>query len=87
MSDVFCTSVVDSSTLKLDELSFLLSEYSGDNGVHAYVDKLLQVWTSIHKMHAFIQGKAITMDAVRTNVPKMVLPATVPEKEHPARKA
>ncbi|KAJ2936408.1 hypothetical protein H1R20_g686, partial [Candolleomyces eurysporus] len=54
---VFCTSVVNSAALHYDEITYLLSEYAGDQGVDAYVKSLLEVWKSIGQMHSFLQTR------------------------------
>ncbi|KAH6908487.1 hypothetical protein BKA70DRAFT_1427079 [Coprinopsis sp. MPI-PUGE-AT-0042] len=59
---IFCTSVVDSSKLKMDEFSYLLSEYAGDDGVKDYVEKLISIWTSIAKMQKFINQTRIDLE-------------------------
>ncbi|KAH6885563.1 hypothetical protein BKA70DRAFT_1236966 [Coprinopsis sp. MPI-PUGE-AT-0042] len=66
---IFCTSVVDSAKLKMDEFSYLLSEYAGDDGVQAYVEKLIEVWTSIAKMQKFINQTRLEIDRLKLGYP------------------
>ena len=56
-SDTFCTSVVNSACLEYDEITYLLTEYAGDENVEAYAEKLLQVWKTISDMHSFLQRR------------------------------
>ncbi|RXW20473.1 hypothetical protein EST38_g5380 [Candolleomyces aberdarensis] len=78
---IFCTSVVDSAKLQRDELVYLLSEYAGDDDVNAYVDQLLQVWTSINKMHSFIQTRAFELAAANSHTLALLSPPKKYEEE------
>ncbi|KAJ2917543.1 hypothetical protein MD484_g2841, partial [Candolleomyces efflorescens] len=53
----FCTSVVNSAILEYDEITYLLSEYAGDQNVEAYAQTLLRVWKTIADMHSFLQRR------------------------------
>jgi hypothetical protein len=46
----------------MDEFSYLLSEYAGDDGVKEYVEKLIDIWTSIAKMQKFINSTRIDLE-------------------------
>ncbi|KAF6746574.1 hypothetical protein DFP72DRAFT_822985, partial [Ephemerocybe angulata] len=52
---IFCTSVVDSSKLHVDELTYLLSAYAGDDEVDPYIQKLLKTWTAVAGMRAALK--------------------------------
>ncbi|KAJ2935568.1 hypothetical protein H1R20_g1526, partial [Candolleomyces eurysporus] len=82
---IFCTSVVDSAKLQRDELVYLLSEYAGDEDVNAYVDQLLQVWTSINKMHSFVQTRAFELAAANSHTLALLSPPKNHEEEGEGR--
>ena len=54
--------------MKMDEFSYLLSEYAGDDGVKAYVEKLIDIWTSIAKMQKFINQTRLDLDLQRMHL-------------------
>lgn len=55
---ILCTSVVDTSTLKIDELVYLLSEYRGDADVEAYMDKLIAIWTKMDNVQEMLISRS-----------------------------
>jgi hypothetical protein len=54
--------------MKMDEFSYLLSEYAGDEGVKAYVEHLIDIWTSIAKMQKFINQSRLDIDLQRMHL-------------------
>jgi hypothetical protein len=50
MAFLFSTSVVEHSKLSVDELTYLLSEHSGDQEIEGYVEELLRVWRKMHSI-------------------------------------
>jgi hypothetical protein len=85
--DVFCTSVVDHSRLQVDELTYLLSEHSGDSDVEAYIDKLVSVWLKIRAISAALgplgQGEQKFLAAPQNRLLLQAPPAAVPAPAHP----
>lgn len=46
----------------MDEFTYLLSEYAGDDGVKAYVEKLIDIWQSVAKMQKFIHHTRLELE-------------------------
>jgi hypothetical protein len=87
MSSAPPSSTRDSAKLKMDEFSYLLSEYAGDDGVQAYVEKLIEVWTSIAKMQKFINQTRMEIDRLKLGYPDHHEETKVIEDTHRERKA
>lgn len=45
--------MVDTNSLSIDELIFLISEYTAGNDVQAYISKLVQIWQSVRMLHNY----------------------------------
>ncbi|TFK21241.1 hypothetical protein FA15DRAFT_672739 [Coprinopsis marcescibilis] len=66
---IFCTSVVDASTLSLDEFTYLISEYVGDTpgeDIKKYVEELLDLWKNVSTLYDYIKKEGAKKAALES---------------------